>query len=75
MINRKLIERAELADTAQRVVLEMDNPGIPVYGQQEHSAYNAHFASMHYPPVLLFNREGDVLAMKLQPGKVHSPED
>src|SRR5579864_5809677 len=47
---------------------------IPVYGRQEHSAYNGHFESTCYHPLLLFNREGDCLAAKLRPGNVHSAE-
>jgi hypothetical protein len=45
-----------------------------VYGQQEHSAYNGHFESTCYHPLLLFSREGDCLAAKLRPGNVHSAE-
>jgi hypothetical protein len=48
---------------------------IPVYCQQEHGAYNGHFESTCYHPLLLFNREGDCLAAKLRPGNVHSAED
>ncbi len=33
----------------------MDSTGIPVYGEQEHSAYNGHFESTGYHPLLLFN--------------------
>jgi hypothetical protein len=40
----------------------MDSTEIPTYGQQEHSAYNGHFESTWYHPLLLFNREGDCLA-------------
>src|ERR1039458_8939991 len=53
----------------------MDSTEIPVYGQQEQSAYNGHFASTCYHPLLLFNREGDCLAAKLRPDNVHSAED
>src|ERR1017187_6936745 len=73
-INRELIGKAE-ANSPQRVVLDMDSTEIPVYGQQEQSAYNAHFESTCYHPLLLFNREGDCLAAKLRPGNVHSAED
>ena len=45
-----------------------------MYGQQENSAYNGHFESTCYHPLLLFNREGDCLAAKLRPGNVHSAE-
>jgi hypothetical protein len=74
-INRKLIARAEAIDSPQRVVLDMDSTEIPVYGQQENSAYNGHFESTCYHPLLLFNGEGDCLAAKLRPGNVHSAED
>ena len=73
-INRELIGKAEALDAAQRVVLDMDSTEIPVYGEQESSAYNGHFESTCYHPLLLFNREGDCLAAKLRPGNVHSAE-
>src|SRR5450756_290269 len=46
-----------------------------VYGRQKQSAYNGHFESTCYHPLLLFNREGDCLAAKLRPGNVHSADD
>ncbi len=46
-----------------------------MFGQQENSAYNGHFESTCYHPLLLFNREGDCLAAKLRPGNVHSADD
>ena len=74
-INRELIAKAENLGSAQRVVLDMDSTEIPVYGQQENSAYNGHFESTCYHPLLLFNREGDCLAAKLRPGNVHSADE
>jgi hypothetical protein len=74
-INRELVAKAEEIDSPQRVVLDMDSTEIPVYGQQEYSAYNGHFESTCYHPLLLFNSEGDCLAAKLRPGNVHSAED
>jgi len=74
LINRELIAKAEAVDSTQRVVLDMDSTEIPVYGQQEHSAYNGHFESTCYHPLLLFDREGDCLAARLRPGNVHSAE-
>ena len=49
-------------DSPQRVVLDLDSTEIPVYGQQDQSAYSGHFESTCYHPLLLFNREGDCLA-------------
>ena len=73
-INHELVAKAEEIDSPQRVVLDMDSTEIPVYGQQEHSAYNGYFESTCYHPLLLFNGEGDCLAAKLRPGNVHSAE-
>jgi hypothetical protein len=73
-LNRELIARAEAIASSHRVVLDVDSTEIQVYGQQEQSDYNGHFASTCYHPLLLFNREGDCLAAKLRPGNVHSAE-
>jgi len=73
-INRELIAKAEAIDAPQRVVLDMDSTEIPVYGQQENSAYNGHFESTCYHPLLSFNREGDCLAARLRPGNMHSAD-
>jgi hypothetical protein len=56
-------------------VLDIDSTEIPVYGNEEQSAYNGHFESTCYHPLLLFNREGDCLAAKLGSGNVRSADD
>src|SRR6266851_5729989 len=73
-LHRELVARAEAIDSPRRTVLDMDSTEIAVYGEQEQSAYNGHFESTCYQPLLLFNREGDCLAAKLRPGNVHSAE-
>jgi len=73
-LNRELIGKAEALSSTYRTVLDMDSTEIPVYGEQEQGAYNGHFESTCYPPLLLFNREGDCLAAKLRPGHVHRAE-
>src|SRR2546428_2682240 len=73
-INRALIARGEAMDSGDRTVLDLDSTEIPVYGEQEQSAYNGHFESTCFHPLLLFNREGDCLGAKLRPGNVHSAE-
>ena len=74
VLNRELVAKGETIASPRRVVLDMDSTEIPVYGQQERSAYNGHFESTCYHPLLLFNREGDCLAAKLRPGNVHSAD-
>ena len=73
-LNRALIGRAERMDSGWRTVLDLDSTEIPVHGEQEQSAYNGHFESTCYHPLLLFNGDGDCLAAQLQPGNVHSAE-
>ena len=73
-LNRGLIGKAEMMASGYRTVLDMDSTEIPVYGEQEQSAYNGHFESTCYHPLLLFNGDGDCLAAELRPGNVHSAE-
>jgi hypothetical protein len=42
-MNRKLIAKAERQEWSCRAVLDMDSTEIPVYGEQEQSAYNKHY--------------------------------
>jgi hypothetical protein len=49
-INRELLAKAEAVGSRQRVVLDLDSREIPVYGEQEQSAYNGHFESTCYHP-------------------------
>jgi hypothetical protein len=74
-INRELLAKAEVVESRQRIVLDLDSTGIPVYGEQERSAYNGRFESTCYHALLLFNGQGDCLGAKLRPGNVHSAED
>lgn len=73
-VNRELIAKVERQERSWRTVLDMDSTEIPVYGEQEQSAYNKHYASTCYHPLLLFNSEGDCVAAQLRAGNVHSAD-
>ena len=73
-LNRALVGRAQVMDSGWRTTMDLDSTEIPVYGEQEQSAYNGHFESTCYHPLRLFNAQGDCLAPKLRPGNVHSAE-
>ena len=73
-LNRGLMGKGEALDSGYSTVLHMDSTEIPVYGEEEESAYNGHFESTCFHPLLLFNRGGDCFAAKLRPGNVHSAE-
>jgi len=66
--------RREGQEWSWRAVLDMDSTEIPVYGEQEQSAYNKHYESTCYHPLLLFNSAGDCVAAQLRPGNVHSAD-
>jgi hypothetical protein len=68
-LNRELVSKGETIASPRRVVLDMDSTEIPVYGRQEQGAYNGHFESTCYHPMLLFNGQGDRLAVKTAPGQ------
>jgi len=72
-LNRALIGRTEAMESGDRTVLDMDSTEIPVYGEQAQSAYNGHFESTCYHPLLLFNREGDCLAVGCGPATCTAP--
>ena len=55
-MNRELVAQAGGCGESERVVLDMDSTESPVHGQQESSAYNGHFESVCYHPLLLFNQ-------------------
>src|SRR5258707_10272820 len=71
-LNRELLAKAEAITSPRRVVLDMDSTEVRVHGRQEQRAYNRHFESTCYHPLLLVNREGDCVAAKLRPRNVHS---
>ena len=67
-LNRALIGKAEAVDSGYRTILDIDSTEVPVYGEQEQSAYNGYFEFTCFHPLLLFSEEGDCLAVKLRPG-------
>jgi len=70
-VNRELIGKVAAIHWHYRTVLDMDSTEIPLYGEQQQSAYHGHFESTCFHPLLLFNRDGDCRAAKLRPGNVH----
>jgi Transposase DDE domain group 1 len=73
-LNRELVAKGEAINSPRRVVVDMDGTEVPVYGWQEQSAYNGHFESTCYHPLLLFYDQGDCVAAQLRAGNVHGAE-
>ncbi len=59
-------------DSTYRAVLDMDSTEIPVYGEQEQSAYNGHFESTCYH---LQRRNPNWSLTSLQPVSRRAGED
>jgi hypothetical protein len=68
------IDRVRRRRTPKTIVLDMDSSKSPIYGEQEGSAYNGHFACTCYHPLFVFNQFGDVERCALRPGNVHSAD-
>ena len=73
-IDRGLIAKAKTINSPQLVVLDIDPTEIPVYSQQENSAYNGHFEATCYHLLLLF-KSGRLSGDKTRPGNVHRTDN
>jgi hypothetical protein len=73
-INHAWASKAIRATGTNKVILDMDSSEFPVHGNQEGSAYNGHFCSRCYHPLLIFNQYGDCEGAHLRPGNVHSAD-
>ena len=75
-LNRELVGQAEAFDDSERVVLDMDSTESPVHGQQEGSAYNGHFESVCYHPLLAVQPVMVIVSLpSCVPATCHSAED
>jgi hypothetical protein len=68
-INHAWVSKAMRSTGTKKVILDMDSSEFPVHGNQEGSAYNGHFCSRCYHPLLVFNQYGDCEGAYLRPGK------
>ncbi len=49
------IDRVHACRPPKLIILDMDSPESPTYGNQEGSAYNRHFGCTCYHPLFVFN--------------------
>ncbi len=73
-LNHSWVSRAVKSTKTKKIILDMDSSEFPVHGNQEGSAYNGHFCSRCYHPLLVFNQFGDCDGATLRPGNVHSAD-
>ena len=68
------IDRVHDRRPPKMIVPDMDSSVSPTHGDQEGSAYNAHFGCTYYHPLFVFNQFGDLERCTLRPGNVHSAD-
>ncbi len=57
----------------KRIVIDVDATDDPTHGQQAFSFYHGFYGQHMFHPLLCFDAEtGDLLALRLRPGKVHA---
>src|SRR5919199_1609202 len=73
-LSGRWIDRVHARRPVKGIVLDMDSSVSPIFGEQQGSAYNGHFACTCYHPLFVFNQSGDLERCALRPGNVHSAE-
>lgn len=57
----------------KQIVLDIDSTLFEVYGKQEQGAYNYHYSSNGYHPLMLYNGlNGDLVKVVLRSGSVYT---
>ena len=72
LVARYLRERGR-GERPARLVLDLDSTDDPTHGQQEGTAYHAHYRQPMYHPLLIFDGEtGQLVTAVLRPGNAHA---
>ena len=69
------VDKVRLHQCFRKLILDMDSSVSPTHGTQEGSAYNGHFQCNCYHPLFCFNQFGDIEAVMLRNGNVHSADE
>lgn len=67
------VEKAYAVNQPEYVVLDVDSTHIDTHGHQENSAYNYHYGTTGYHPLMVFDGlTGDLLKVELRKGSVYT---
>jgi len=67
------VEKAYAVNQPEYVVLDVDSTHIDTHGCQENSAYNYHYGTTGYHPLMVFDGlTGDLLKVELRKGSVYT---
>lgn len=71
--NQELLDKVHKFRDLKALILDLDSTHSDTYGSQESVAYNSHYGTIGYHPLVAFDGvTGDFLKAKLRPGNVYT---
>ncbi|WP_035210353.1 transposase, partial [Mesobacillus boroniphilus] len=71
--NQELIDRVHQFRDSKAVIFDLDSTHSDTYGNQESAAYNAHYGTVGFHPLVAFDGvTGDFIKARLRPGNVYT---
>ena len=71
-----LFEKGNQPKETKQIVLDLDSTLFNTFGKQEGSAFNFHYSSNGYHPLMLFNGlNGDLMKVELRSGSVYTSKN
>lgn len=71
--NQELLDKVHLFRESKALIFDLDSTHSDTYGDQEAAAYNAHYGTVGFHPLVAFDGvTGDFIKAKLRPGNVYT---
>lgn len=71
--NHEILDKVHLFRDSKALIFDLDSTHADTYGHQESAAYNAHYGTIGFHPLVAFDGvTGDFLKAKLRPGNVYT---
>lgn len=71
--NQELLDNIHQVRKSENLIIDLDSTHADTYGNQENSAYNAHYRTVGYHPLVAFDGvTGDFLKAELRSGNVYT---
>ena len=75
-VNQALIDQVRLGTNQTTLIIDVDSTHSDTYGHQEATAFNAHYGTTGYHPIVAFDGQtGACLKAELRPGNVYTSRD
>lgn len=75
-LNQALLDQAWTGAKQQQLILDIDSTHADTHGHQEKTAFNAHYGTTGYHPLVAFDGQtGHCLKAQLRPGNVYTSTD